>query len=60
MFLHEGHVVVRAGNSEIKTQKTFNDDNTHYVSIYSNVNGWVVLHVTSNLGTNVVVGESVR
>uniref|UniRef100_A0A8C2ZNF1 Laminin subunit alpha-5 n=1 Tax=Cyclopterus lumpus TaxID=8103 RepID=A0A8C2ZNF1_CYCLU len=28
VFLHEGHVVVRAGNSEIKTQKTYNDDNT--------------------------------
>ncbi|XP_041655744.1 laminin subunit alpha-5 isoform X2 [Cheilinus undulatus] len=39
VFLHDGHVVVRAGNSEIRTQKTYNDDNTHYVSIYNNVNG---------------------
>uniref|UniRef100_A0A8C4GGV7 Laminin subunit alpha-5 n=1 Tax=Dicentrarchus labrax TaxID=13489 RepID=A0A8C4GGV7_DICLA len=39
VFLHEGHVVVRAGNSEIKTQKTYNDDNSHYVAIYNNING---------------------
>ncbi|CAJ1084378.1 laminin subunit alpha-5 isoform X1 [Xyrichtys novacula] len=39
VFLHEGHVLVRAGNSEIKTHKTYNDDNSHYVSIYNNVNG---------------------
>lgn len=39
VFLHDGYVVVRAGNSEIKTLKTYNDDNTHYVSIYNNING---------------------
>lgn len=39
VFLHEGHVVVRAGNGEIKTQKTYNDDNSHYISIYNNING---------------------
>lgn len=39
VFLHEGHVVVRAGNSEIKSQKTYNDDNSHYVAIYNNING---------------------
>lgn len=39
VFLNEGHVVVRAGNSQIKTQKTYNDDNSHYVSIYNNING---------------------
>ncbi|XP_035512224.1 laminin subunit alpha-5 [Morone saxatilis] len=39
VFLQGGHVVVRAGNSEIKTQKTYNDDNSHYVSIYNNNNG---------------------
>lgn len=39
VFLHDGFVVVRAGNSEIKTLKTYNDDNTHYVSIYNNING---------------------
>lgn len=39
VFLNEGHVVVRAGNSEIKTQKTYNDDNSHYVSVYNNING---------------------
>lgn len=36
VFLSDGHVVLRAGNGEIKTQKTYNDDNSHYVSIYSN------------------------
>ncbi|XP_029690196.1 laminin subunit alpha-5 isoform X2 [Takifugu rubripes] len=39
VFLYDGHVVVRAGNSEIKTQKTYNDDNSHYISIYNNLNG---------------------
>lgn len=42
VFLHEGHVVVRAGNSEIRTQKTYNDANSHYVAIYSNTNGYGV------------------
>lgn len=40
VFLYDGHVVVRAGNSEIKTQKTYNDDNSHYISIYNNMNGY--------------------
>ncbi|KAK7884079.1 hypothetical protein WMY93_027202 [Mugilogobius chulae] len=39
VFLNEGHVVVRAGNSEIKTQKTYNDNNAHYVALYNNING---------------------
>ncbi|KAM6929230.1 laminin subunit alpha-5 [Lycodopsis pacificus] len=39
VFLNEGHVVVRAGNSEIKTQKTYNDDSSHYIAIYNNING---------------------
>ncbi|XP_077410264.1 laminin subunit alpha-5 isoform X1 [Vanacampus margaritifer] len=39
VFLHEGHVVVRAGNTEVKTQKTYNDNNSHYVAIYNNING---------------------
>uniref|UniRef100_A0A3B4BCE3 Laminin, alpha 5 n=1 Tax=Periophthalmus magnuspinnatus TaxID=409849 RepID=A0A3B4BCE3_9GOBI len=39
IFLNEGHLVVRAGNSEMKTQKTYNDDNTHYIALYSNING---------------------
>ncbi|XP_030589628.1 laminin subunit alpha-5 isoform X2 [Archocentrus centrarchus] len=39
VFLHQGHVVVRAGNKEIRTQKTYNDDNSHYVAIYNNMNG---------------------
>uniref|UniRef100_A0AAV2LXJ7 Laminin subunit alpha-5 n=1 Tax=Knipowitschia caucasica TaxID=637954 RepID=A0AAV2LXJ7_KNICA len=39
IFLNEGHVVVRAGNSQVKTQKTYNDDNTHYIAMYNNING---------------------
>ncbi|XP_031700147.1 laminin subunit alpha-5 isoform X2 [Anarrhichthys ocellatus] len=39
VFLNGGHVVVRAGNSEIKTQKTYNDDNSHYIAFYNNING---------------------
>ncbi|XP_051914619.1 laminin subunit alpha-5 isoform X3 [Hippocampus zosterae] len=39
VFLNEGHVVVRAGNTEVKTQKTYNDNNIHYVAIYNNING---------------------
>ncbi|XP_047462931.1 laminin subunit alpha-5 isoform X2 [Mugil cephalus] len=36
VFLQDGHVVVRAGNSEIRTQKTYNDENSHYVTFYNN------------------------
>ncbi|XP_053704727.1 laminin subunit alpha-5 isoform X1 [Synchiropus splendidus] len=39
VFLNDGHVVVRAGNSEVRTQKTYNDDNSHYVAIYNNLQG---------------------
>ncbi|XP_036961278.1 laminin subunit alpha-5 isoform X1 [Acanthopagrus latus] len=39
VFLLEGHVVVRAGNSEIKTSKTYNDDSSHHVIIYIDING---------------------
>ncbi|XP_031422129.1 laminin subunit alpha-5 isoform X2 [Clupea harengus] len=39
MYLDKGHVVVRAGNSQVKSQKTYNDDNSHYVALYSNSNG---------------------
>ncbi|KAM9785933.1 laminin subunit alpha-5 [Neosynchiropus ocellatus] len=39
VFLSDGHVVVRAGNSEVRTQKTYNDDNSHYVAIYNNLQG---------------------
>lgn len=39
IFLNDGYVVVRAGNSELKTQKTYNDDNTHYIALYNNING---------------------
>ncbi|XP_041858853.1 laminin subunit alpha-5 isoform X2 [Melanotaenia boesemani] len=39
VFLKDGHIMVRAGNNEIKTQKTYNDDNSHYVAIYNNITG---------------------
>ncbi|KAL7397953.1 hypothetical protein ABVT39_002224 [Epinephelus coioides] len=39
VFLNEGHVVVRAANSEIKTLKTYNDDNSHYIAFYNNITG---------------------
>ncbi|KAM9343060.1 laminin subunit alpha-5 isoform 2-T2 [Pholidichthys leucotaenia] len=39
VFLDQGHIVVRVRNGEIKTVKTYNDDNTHYVAVYSNING---------------------
>ncbi|KAG7323189.1 hypothetical protein KOW79_012891 [Hemibagrus wyckioides] len=37
--LDNGHVVVRAGNKEVRTQKTYNDEMSHYVAFYSNING---------------------
>uniref|UniRef100_A0A671Z1U8 Laminin subunit alpha-5 n=1 Tax=Sparus aurata TaxID=8175 RepID=A0A671Z1U8_SPAAU len=58
VFLKEGHVVVRAGNSEIKTQKTYNDDNSHYVSIYNDNNG-SVSRVLSFQTPGVVSGRAV-
>ncbi|KAL1020660.1 hypothetical protein UPYG_G00002990 [Umbra pygmaea] len=39
VLLDKGHVVVRAGNNEVKTQKTYNDDSDHYLALYSNTNG---------------------
>ncbi|XP_036390362.1 laminin subunit alpha-5 isoform X1 [Megalops cyprinoides] len=42
VHLDRGHVVVRSGNKEIKTQKTYNDANSHYVALYSNGTGLYV------------------
>ncbi|XP_030624223.1 laminin subunit alpha-5 [Chanos chanos] len=39
IFLDRGHVVVRAQNNEVRSEKTYNDDNSHYVAVYSNRNG---------------------
>ncbi|XP_034151886.1 laminin subunit alpha-5 isoform X3 [Esox lucius] len=39
VFLDKGHVVVKAGRNEMKTQKTYSDDKDHYVAFYSNANG---------------------
>lgn len=38
--LKEGYVVVTAGKNEVRTQKTYNDENSHYVAFYSNMNGY--------------------
>ncbi|XP_062872234.1 laminin subunit alpha-5 [Trichomycterus rosablanca] len=43
VLLDEGHVVVRAGNKEVRTKKTYNDDNSHYLAFYSNMSGLRVL-----------------
>ncbi|XP_056106000.1 laminin subunit alpha-5 isoform X1 [Rhinichthys klamathensis goyatoka] len=39
VVLDSGHVVVSAGNKGVKSQKTYNDDNSHYVAFYRNTNG---------------------
>ncbi|XP_037396843.1 laminin subunit alpha-5 isoform X2 [Pygocentrus nattereri] len=39
VFLEKGNLVVIAGEKEVRTQKTYNDDNSHYVAFYSNENG---------------------
>ncbi|KAL1020659.1 hypothetical protein UPYG_G00002980, partial [Umbra pygmaea] len=39
VLMDNGHVVVRAGNNEVKTEKTYNDDSDHYLALYSNTNG---------------------
>lgn len=44
--LEEGHVVVRAGSKAVRTQKTYNDENSHYVAFYSNMNGYSNKHHT--------------
>ncbi|XP_035771041.1 laminin subunit alpha-5 [Neolamprologus brichardi] len=51
VFLQKGHVVVQAGNKAIKTQKTYNDDISHYVTIYNNVKG-IRLYVDDVLETS--------
>ncbi|KAJ8370727.1 hypothetical protein SKAU_G00107550 [Synaphobranchus kaupii] len=39
VLLDRGHVVVKARGKEVKTQKTYNDANSHYVTLYSNNQG---------------------
>ncbi|KAJ8257343.1 hypothetical protein GJAV_G00184600 [Gymnothorax javanicus] len=39
ILLDRGHVVVRARGKEVKTQKTYNDARSHYVTLYSNSQG---------------------
>ncbi|XP_035998362.1 laminin subunit alpha-5 [Fundulus heteroclitus] len=38
VFLEKGHVVVKAGNNEAKTQKTYNDNNSHNIAFYISSN----------------------
>ncbi|KAI5095781.1 laminin subunit alpha-5 isoform X1 [Silurus meridionalis] len=37
--LEEGHMVVKAGNKQVRTNGTYNDEMSHYVAFYSNKNG---------------------
>lgn len=46
--LEEGHVVVRAGDKEVRTQNTYNDATSHYLSFYSNMNGYCNKHYTTH------------
>ncbi|XP_066526408.1 laminin subunit alpha-5 isoform X2 [Hoplias malabaricus] len=39
LLLDKGNVVVRAGNKEVRTLRTYNDDSSHYVAFYNNENG---------------------
>lgn len=43
VVLDSGHVVVSAGNKGVKSQKTYNDDNSHYVAFYRNTNGYATV-----------------
>ncbi|KAG9332520.1 hypothetical protein JZ751_014618 [Albula glossodonta] len=43
VLLEKGHVVVRSRGKEVKTQKTYNDDNSHYVTFYSDSRGLRVM-----------------
>ncbi|XP_024119648.2 laminin subunit alpha-5 isoform X2 [Oryzias melastigma] len=42
-FLKGGHVVVNDTKTSIRTQKTYNDDNSHYIAIYNNAKGMRIL-----------------
>uniref|UniRef100_A0A671KQZ1 Laminin subunit alpha-5 n=1 Tax=Sinocyclocheilus anshuiensis TaxID=1608454 RepID=A0A671KQZ1_9TELE len=39
VLLSGGNVVVRAGNNEVSSLKTYNDDNSHYVAFYRTTEG---------------------
>ncbi|XP_057219104.1 laminin subunit alpha-5 isoform X1 [Triplophysa rosa] len=39
VLLENGHIVISAGENEVRSQKTYNDDNSHYVAFYSNTTG---------------------
>ncbi|RVE71198.1 hypothetical protein OJAV_G00072200 [Oryzias javanicus] len=41
--LKGGHVVVNDSRTSIRTEKTYNDDNSHYVAIYNNAKGMRIL-----------------
>ncbi|XP_051961295.1 laminin subunit alpha-5-like [Xyrauchen texanus] len=39
VILDSGHVVVSSGKNEVRSQKSYNDDYSHYVAFYSNTDG---------------------
>uniref|UniRef100_A0A096M5Y4 Uncharacterized protein n=1 Tax=Poecilia formosa TaxID=48698 RepID=A0A096M5Y4_POEFO len=41
--LQKGNIVLRVNNSEVKTQKTYNDNNNHNVAFYIDPNGFYLL-----------------
>ncbi|XP_043984093.1 laminin subunit alpha-5 isoform X1 [Gambusia affinis] len=41
--LQKGNIVLRVNNSEVKTQKTYNDNNNHNVAFYIDPNGFHLL-----------------
>ncbi|KAM9445291.1 laminin subunit alpha-5 isoform 1-T1 [Clarias gariepinus] len=61
--LEEGHVVVRAGDKEVRTQNTYNDATSHYLSFYSNMNGLRVYMddvLETNPNTNVAITSTLQ
>lgn len=43
VVLDSGHVVVSTTKNGVRSQKTYNDDNSHYVAFYRNRNGYATL-----------------
>ncbi len=41
--LDSGHVVVSTEKYGVRSQKTYNDDNSHYVAFYHNGDGYATL-----------------
>lgn len=43
VVLDSGHVVVSTSENGVRSQKTYNDDNSHYVAFYRNQDGYATL-----------------